>query len=167
MLMHGHTIFYGPTIFHALDYRSVSTFLYSIASHDTVQKTFPFLFCRWSSSSHVTKRRLTSLGFNSYGNQCPCFWIIPNTFKRFETVDSSTCNVFPCSANVWDRSSSSISSNYLSSNLFRCVRTFFSHKFKIIFWSVETSLCMSYSTEYCHHKSQQEFYVLQLQICFG
>ena len=27
-----------------------------------------------------------SLGFNSYGTQCPCFWIIPNTFKRFETV---------------------------------------------------------------------------------
>ena len=85
-----------------------------IASHDTMQK--PFLFCRWSSSSHVTKRHSTSLDFNSYGTQYPCFWIIPNIFKRFETVDSSTCNVFPSSASVWDRSSSSISSKSLSSN---------------------------------------------------
>ena len=37
MLMH------GPTIFYALDYRSVSTFPFFIAGHDTVQKTFPFL----------------------------------------------------------------------------------------------------------------------------
>ena len=54
-----------------------------IAGHDTMQKNL-FLFCPWSSCSHVTRRRSTFLGFNSYSTQCPCFWIIPCTFKRFE-----------------------------------------------------------------------------------
>ena len=51
---------------------------------DTMQKLL--LFCCWSSNSHVTRRRSTSLDFNSYGTQCPCFWIISNAFKCFEIV---------------------------------------------------------------------------------
>ena len=108
-----------------------------IACHDTVQK--PFLFYRWSSSSHLTKRRSTPLGFNSNGTQCPCFWIIPITFKRFETVDSSTRNVFPSFASAWDRSSLSISSNSMSLNYF-CVRTFFILEFKIIIFEASKSV---------------------------
>ena len=63
MLMHARAY---PTIFYTLDYRSVSI---HFSSPVTVRCKKPFLFCRWSSSSHVTKRRSTSLGFNSYSTQ--------------------------------------------------------------------------------------------------
>ena len=51
-----------------------------------------FIFCRWRSCSHVTRSCSTSLGFSSYGTQCPGFWIIPKAFKLFETVVCSTLN---------------------------------------------------------------------------
>ena len=123
MLMH------GPTIFYALDYRSVSTF----HRQSRYGGKILFLFCRWSSSLHMTKRRSTSLGFNSHGTQCPCFWTIPNTLKRFVTVDSSTCNLFPSPASVWNRSSSNISSNSLSSNFFGAPERSLSSSLKLLF----------------------------------
>ena len=55
-----------------------------IASHDTMQKNFPFSPLK--QLSNMKKRRSTSLAFNSYGTQFSCFWIIPHAFKRSETV---------------------------------------------------------------------------------
>ena len=50
----------------------------------TVQKPLPF--CLASSCSLVKNRHSMSLGFNPYGTQCPCFFIISNAFKRLETA---------------------------------------------------------------------------------
>ncbi len=47
-----------------------------IASHDTMLKTFSSLLLK----QHFT-REVTSLDLNSFGTQCPCFWIIPKAFK--------------------------------------------------------------------------------------
>ena len=53
----------------------------------------PFRLCLVSSISYVKNRRSTFLSFNSYGTQFPCFWIIPNDFKRYEIVCWVTPNV--------------------------------------------------------------------------
>ena len=42
----------------------------------TMRYKNPFRFCLQSSCSQANKRRSTSLGFNSYGIQFPCFWIL-------------------------------------------------------------------------------------------
>ena len=77
-----------------------------------------FLFCCWSSCSHVTRCCLTSLGFNSYGTQCSCFWIISNAFKCFKTVVWSTPNDSASSVCTWYQSSWGNASNSSSSNFF-------------------------------------------------
>jgi len=78
----------------------------------------PFLFCR-SSCLHMRRRRSTSLGFNSYRTQYPCFWIISNTFKHFQTIVWSTANDSASSVSVWQKSSwSNEDSNSSSSNFF-------------------------------------------------
>ena len=58
--------------------------LFFITSDYTMQKTFRL--CLANSISHVKNRRSTFLGFSSYGTQFPCFWIIPNDFKRYEII---------------------------------------------------------------------------------
>ena len=108
-----------PTISYTL--RVILVYPIFIASHDMIKKTF--LFCNWSSCSRVKRRRSTSLGFNSYGTQFPSFWIIPNAFKRFETVVWSTPNNSASSASVWHEFSlgnafNSSSSNYRVSQLY-------------------------------------------------
>lgn len=60
----------------------------------------PFLFCCWGGCSHVKSHRLMSLGFSSYGTQCPSLWITPKTFKRWERACWVTPNVFASSCCV-------------------------------------------------------------------
>ena len=55
----------------------------------TIRCKKSFRLCLASSISHVKNRRSTFLGFSSYGTQFPCFWIIPNDFKRYEIVIES------------------------------------------------------------------------------
>ena len=87
-----------------------------IAGHDTMQKTF--LFCRWSSCSPVIRGHSTSLGFNSNGTLCLCFWIMSNAFKGFETFVWSSPNNSASSACAWHESSWRNASNSSSSNFF-------------------------------------------------
>ena len=61
---------------------------YSGIPHDflrlvTMRCKNPFWFCLWSSYSQAKKRCSTSLGFNSYGTQFPCSWIIPISWLAF------------------------------------------------------------------------------------
>jgi len=60
-----------------------------------------FLLCLWSNNSQVILRLSTSLSFNSYGIQFPCFWIIPMAFKRLKIVDRLTFNDSASSSCVW------------------------------------------------------------------
>ena len=55
----------------------------------------PFRLCLSSSCSQANKRRSTSLGFNSYGTQFLCFWIIPMALRRFEMACWVTPNDVP------------------------------------------------------------------------
>ena len=64
-----------------------------------------FWFCLWSSCSQAKKRRSTSLGFNSYKSQFPCFWIIPMALMRFEMASWVTPNDSANSSRVWHESS--------------------------------------------------------------
>lgn len=81
-----------------------------------------FRFGRWSSSSQRKKRRSTSLGFNSYGTQFTYFYIVPYAFKRAETADGSTCDIFASSSSVCHGSWSSNSSNSSSLEYLSCER---------------------------------------------
>ena len=84
-----------------------------IAGHDTMPKTFPSLpLFTWDETHSM------SFIFNLYGNQCPCFWIIPNALKRFKTVLWSTPNDSTSSVCVWHEPSWNKASNYLSSKFF-------------------------------------------------
>ena len=84
----------------------------------TIRCENPFFFGRWSSFSLVTRYRSMTLGFNTYGTQCPCFWIIPNAFKRFKMVVLSTLNDSISSACIWQESSRRTASNSSSLNFF-------------------------------------------------
>ena len=52
-----------------------------VPSHNAMQKSLPSLPFK---QLFTSKCRSTSLGFNSYGTQFPCFWIIPMALRRFE-----------------------------------------------------------------------------------
>ena len=60
-----------------------------------------FQFYLWNSCSQATKRCSTSLGFNRYGTQFPCFWIIPMALRRFEMACLVTPNESANSSCVW------------------------------------------------------------------
>jgi len=83
-----------------------------ITSDYMMQKTLSFMP---SSSSHVKNRRSMFLGFSSYRIQFPCFWIIPNDFKRYEFVESLLSVSSFC---VWHEFSSNNASNCASSYTF-------------------------------------------------
>ena len=134
-----------------------------ISSHDRREK--PFLFCCWSSCSHVTRYCSMSLDFNLDNTQCPCFWLVPNAFKHFKTVVGSTPNDSASSPCIWHESSWSNASNSSSSNFF-IPSAFFIFNIKIIGFDTSKIICMLFLTEHGCHKSQQEFCVLQLQITF-
>jgi len=102
-----------------------------IASHDRMHKIFPF--CRWGNYSYLKRCHSMSLGFNSYGTQCFCFWIISNTLKRFETVVWSTPNDYASSASIWHESSWSNVFNSSSSNFFGAAERFLSSTSKSLF----------------------------------
>ena len=74
----------------------------------------PFRLCLSSSCSQANKRRSTSLGFNSYGTQFSCFWIIPMTLRRFEMACWVTLNDRANSSWFWDESCSSNAFNFAS-----------------------------------------------------
>ena len=80
-----------------------------------VKTIFDFV---WSSCSQTKKRRSTSLGFNSYGTQFPCMWIIPMALRRFEMAYWVTPNDSANSSYVWHKSSTSNASNSESSKTF-------------------------------------------------
>ena len=105
MLKHGQEV---PS---SLDYRSGSIF-----HHQWLWCKKLFRLYLVSSISHV-KNRSMFLGFSSYGTQFPCFWIIPNDFKRYEIV-WVTPNVSASSFCIWYESSSNNASNSASSYIF-------------------------------------------------
>jgi len=104
MLKHGQV----PMISSSLGYRSQSIFHHQWLC----KKTFSFM----PGISYVKNRCSTFFSFNSYGTQFPCFWIIPNDFKRYEIVCWVTPNV--SSFYVWHKSSSNNASNSASSYTF-------------------------------------------------
>ena len=67
----------------------------------------PFRFWLWSSCSQAAKRWSTSLDFNLYGTQFPCFWIIPMALRRIEITYWVTPNESANSSCVWRESSAS------------------------------------------------------------
>ena len=101
-----------------------------LVSHDTIKKK-PFFFCRWKSCSHMTRCRSTSLGFNSYGNQFRCFWVIPNAFKHFKTVVWSQLLIILQVHLVPDMSLHEVYLQFIF-KLFQCVRPLFIFNIKII-----------------------------------
>ena len=90
----------------------------SIFHHPSWYDAKNFFFCVFEDNSQVILRLSMSLGFNSYGNQFPCFWIIPMTFKHLEIVDRSTFNDSTSSSCVWLGSWSSKASTSSSSSFF-------------------------------------------------
>jgi len=77
----------------ASDFIPRSSMLRSIAVYPlfiTMQKIFSFLPLNQLFTHEKTP--FDSFDFNLYDIQCPCFWIIPNTLKRFKTVVWSTPN---------------------------------------------------------------------------
>jgi len=82
-------------IFCASDYRSVSIFHHPWW-YDAKKL---FLLCLWSKFTGYFAS--FDLGFNSYGIQFPCFWIISMAFKRLEIVNRLTFNDSASSFCVW------------------------------------------------------------------
>ena len=120
-----------PTIFYPLDYCSIPTFHRQsrYGAKNLFFSAVEAVVHTWQNAWRSWTWRSTSLCFDSYGTQCPCFWIIPNTFKRF---DSLTCIIWPSSASAWDQSSSSNSSNSLSSHFFGAPESSLTSRTKII-----------------------------------
>lgn len=67
------------SVYSSWDYRILSTF--NLLSGYGVKDPFFNVF-----QAAVPRCLSTSLGFNSYNTQFPCFWIIPNFFKRMKSV---------------------------------------------------------------------------------
>ena len=109
MMKHGQMV---PMISFSLGYHS------SIFHHQWLYDAKNPFVCLASSISHVKNRRSTFLCFSSYGTHFPCFWIIPNDFKRYEIVCWVTSNVRASSFCVWHESSSNNTSNSASSYTF-------------------------------------------------
>ena len=84
----------------------------------TMQCKNPFRFCLWSSCSQAKKRHSTSLGFNSYGTQFLCFWIIPMALRHFEIAYWVTPNDSANFSYLWHESSTSNASNSESTKVF-------------------------------------------------
>ena len=113
MLMH------GPMIFYVLDYRSVSTFhrqsrygakYLSFFAVEAVDHTWQNAVWRLSTSIHTAHNVLASESFLT----------LSNVLKQL--THQLVILVFPSSASVWDRSSSSISSNSFSSHFFGYIK---------------------------------------------
>ena len=102
-----------------------------IAGHDTMQKTFPFLPLKQLFTRDKTQFDISQLQLN--GTLYPCFWIIPNIFKWFETVVWSTPNDSECSACAYHECSWSNASNSLSSNFFGAQERSLSSTSKLLF----------------------------------
>ena len=75
-------------------------------------------FGLWSSCSQGKKRRTTSLGFNYYGTQFPCFWIIPMSLRRFGMTCCISPNHSANSSCFWHESSASDAFDSESSKIF-------------------------------------------------
>ena len=123
-----------------------------------------FRLCLASSISHVKNRRSTFLGFSSYGTQFPCFWIIPNDFKRYEIVCWVTPNVSTSSFCVWHESSSNNASNSASSYTFGLPLRSLSSTFKFLnFWNHSRQL-LSLKAASLFYKQSMSFSCRFLQI---
>jgi len=85
-----------------------------ISSHNPMQKTFSL----FESAIRKWKIAFQRLSVSVQGTQFPCFWIIPMTLNRTETVCWITPNDSANSSCVWLWSSSSNAFN--SSNFFGC-----------------------------------------------
>ena len=105
-----------------------------IASHDTMQKTFSFLPLKQLFTCDKMLFNISQLQFVWY----PCFWIIPNAFKPFETVVRSTPNDSASSACAYHESSWSNTTNSSYSNFF--TRAFFIFNIKIIIFEASKPL---------------------------
>ena len=101
MLMHERAY---PTIFYAQGYHSVFT-LHRQSRYDAKNLS---LFAAVHTWKDVVRRLSAS---TRTASSFFCFWIIPHTFKRFESVVWSTSNNSAGSASVWHESSSSNASN--------------------------------------------------------
>ena len=96
MLKHGQVI---PMISSSLGYRSGFNFHHQWIYDATLSFMPGKQHFTWEKSAFNISRL-------QYGTQFPCFWIIPNDFKRYEIVCWVTPNVSVSSFCVWHESSS-------------------------------------------------------------
>ena len=112
MLMHNRVY---PTIFYALDYRNVCTF-----HRQSRYSAKNLLFSAVEAVVHTWQNPVRRLGFNSYGTQCPSSGSFLTLLNVLKQLTHQLVMFF------WDRSSSSISSNFLSSKFFGAPQRFLS-----------------------------------------
>ena len=100
--------------FSAVEIIVVDPFL--VAGHIAMQK--PLMILSLKKMFTNKKRCPTSLDFNLYGTQSPCFWLIPMALRRFEMTCWVTPNDSANSSCVCQESSASNASNSESSKIF-------------------------------------------------
>lgn len=149
--------------------RAILVYQFFIASHDTIQKSFPFLQLKQLFTLetillrntiahtctllytllHTIAHTWATLFLNiSYGTQCPCFRNNSAAFKR--------------SASIWHESPWSKTPILLLITYSVRQKRSLSSTSKSL--PINTNLCMLFLTEHGRRKSQHEFCVIQLQM---